>query len=329
MKSLLKFAAIFALLPFFVLTSCNDDSDDPTPAPEAQDQFDDFKTYMVTNDMDVTDVLDGWITSATAVHDAMDDYFVIDIRQEADFNNGHIAGAVNATLGNLLEKAADANGKTIVVACYTGQTAGVAVVALRLSGYPTAKVLKWGMSSWSPLTNGSWVNNVGDVAIGDENWAGAPGEITADTPMDAPELLYEPDVTMEEILADRVATLLDGGLKGVANTAALANNGDYFINNYWALTDVEHYGNIKTAHRILPLTLQDGEYAYLDGAGKVLTYCWTGQTSSMLTAYLIVMGYDAYTLTFGANGMIYSNLESHKFSADTETMDYDLVSTTK
>jgi len=326
MKKLMRFAAFFAILPFFVLTSCSDDSNDPTP--EAQDRFDSFKTYMVTNDMDITNVLDGWITSATAVHDAMDDFYVIDIRQEADFNNGHIPGAVNATLGNLLEKAADAGGKTIIVACYTGQTAGHAVVALRLSGYPTAKVLKWGMSSWNPATNGSWAGNTGDVAIGDGNWAAAPGDVAASTPMGAPELLYTTE-DMSEILTDRVAKLLEGGFKGVNNTDVLANPANYFINNYWAGTDVEHYGNIKTAHRILPFTLVDGEYAYLDGAGKVVTYCWTGQTSSMLTAYLTVMGYDAYSLKFGANGMIYSNLESHKFSAETETMDYDLTTSTK
>jgi len=327
MKKLMRFAAFFAILPFLVLTSCSDDSSDPTP--EAQDQFDAFKSYMVTNNMDVTNVLDGWITSATVVHDAMDDFYVIDIRQEADFNNGHIAGAVNATLGNLLEKAADAGGKTIVVTCYTGQTAGVAVVALRLSGYPTAKVLKWGMSSWNPTTNGSWANATSSFALDDANWAPAPGDIVASTPMNAPELLYTTD-NMEEILADRVAKLLEGGFKGVNNTDVLANPANYFINNYWALGDVEAHGNIKTARRILPFTLADGEYAYLDGAGKVVTYCWTGQTSSMLTAYLTVLGYDAYSLKFGANGMIWSDLEvNHQFSADTQTMDYDLTTSTK
>lgn len=326
MKKLLKFAAFFAILPFFVLTSCSDDSNDPTP--EAVDRFDSFKTYMVTNDMDISNVLDGWIISATAVHDAMADYYVIDIRNESDFNNGHIAGAVNATLGNLLEKAADASGKTIVVTCYTGQTAGVAVVALRLSGYPTAKVLKWGMSSWNPATNGAWSGATGDVAIGDANWADAPGDIAANTPMNAPELLYTTDV-MDEILADRVAKLLEGGFKGVNNTDVLANPANYFINNYWALADVENHGNIKTAHRILPLTMKDGEYAYMDGAAKVVTYCWTGQTSSMITAYLTVMGYDAYSLKFGANGMIWSDLEpTHQFSS-TQTMDYDLTTSSK
>ncbi len=322
MKNLLRFATFFAILPMLVITSCSDDGDDPKP--EAQDRFADFKTYMIDNNMDVSDVLNTWIIGAADVEAAMDDFYIIDIRNEADYNTGHIAGAVLASFDNLLEKAADHNGKAIVVTCYTGQNAGHAVVALRLSGYPTAKVLKWGMSSWNPATAGPWTSHTGSVAIGNANWTDAPGAVADNASMTAPELLYETD-NMGEILTDRVAKLLAGGFKGVDNTVVLDNPNDYFISNYWQLEHVEHYGNITTAHRVLPLSLQDGEYIYLDGSGKVLTYCWTGQTSSMVTAYLTVMGYDAYSLKFGANGMIYDNLESHKFSADTETKNFDLV----
>lgn len=308
MKKLLKFAAFFALLPFFVMTSCNDDNDDPQP--QEQDRFDAFKTYMTSNNMDLSNVLDNWITTAEAVYtantdaDDANDYFIIDIRNADDFANpGHIDGAVNSTLGNVLTAAADADGKPIVVVCYTGQTAGHAVVALRLSGHPTAQVLKWGMSGWNLATAAPWQSNIGDTAVGNANWAAAPGEIEDNAPQTAPTLMYLTD-NMDEVLVDRVVKLLEGGFKGVVNTDVLATPANYFVNNYWAEADVEHYGNIKTAHRILPLTLNDGEYAYLDGAAKVVTYCWTGQTSSMITAYLTVMGYEAYSLKFGANGMI-------------------------
>lgn len=324
MKKVLKLAAIFALLPFFMLTSCSDDDgDDPTP--ENQDRFEEFKSYLVDNNMDLTDILDGWIITAEAVYNAMDDYYIIDIRSESDFNDARIEGAVNSTLGNVLVTAQDAPaGKTIVVVCYTGQTAGHAVVALRMSGYPTAKVLKWGMSSWNAETAGAWNSNIGDVAVGDPSWIAPPGETMDAEPHDPPQLMFETD-DMNEILETQVAGLLDGGFNSVDNTTVLADPDAYFINNYWAVDDVEHYGNIQSAYRIMPLTVAQGEYAYLDGSAKVVTYCWTGQTSSMITAYLTVLGYDAYSLKFGANGMIHSNLESHKFSSS-ETMDYPLTS---
>ena len=53
-------------------------------------------------------------------------------------------------------------------------------------------------------------------------------------------------------------------------------------------------------------------------------YCWTGQTSAFLTAYLRILGYDAKSLLFGANGMIYDDLEAHKWS-DSQIMEYDYV----
>lgn len=321
MKNLLKFAALFAFLPFLVLTSCNDDGNDPTP--QAQDRYQAFKTYLIDNNMDLSNVLDGWITTATAVHDAMNDYYVIDIRNADDFAAGHIPGAVNSTLTGVIDAAANADaGKTIVVACYTGQTAGHAVVALRLSGYPTAKVLMWGMSSWNQATAGSWLSNIGDAADGDANWVASPGEIMTNDPQTAPELLYETD-NMADVLHSQVTAMLEGGFMGVDATTVLADPEGYFINNYWAAADVEQFGNIKNAHRVNPLTLQNGEIAYIDGTQKVVTYCWTGQTSSMITAYLNVLGYDAYSLKFGANSMIHSALESHKYT-DAQIMGYDL-----
>jgi rhodanese-related sulfurtransferase len=51
--------------------------------------------------------------------------------------------------------------KPILVVCYTGQSAGHAVVALRLSGYSDAKVLKWGMSGWRSDLAGPWEGNSG------------------------------------------------------------------------------------------------------------------------------------------------------------------------
>ena len=38
-----------------------------------------------------------------------------------------------------------------------------------------------------------------------------------------------------------------------------------------------------------------------------MTYCYTGQTSAVVTATLRVLGYDAYTMTFGMNGLYNTN----------------------
>ncbi len=321
MKKLFNLSILFALLPLFVITSCNkDDEDDPQPQ---DNKFEVLKDYLVDNNMDLDDILDGWITTASAVNGkSTDDYFFIDLRSQEDFDDGHIEGARNTTLANVLDVASEAT-KPIIVVCYTGQTAGHAVVALRLSGYTDAKVLKWGMSGWNSNNSDPWLSKVGNVASGNANWIAAPGEIAASIDFNKYPTITSSYDDGVNILNQRIATLLEDGFNSVANTAVLDDPSSYCINNYWAETDVTKYGNISGAYRLQPLSISGDEIKYLDPDKTVVTYCWTGQTSSMITAYLKVLGYDAKSLTFGANGMIYDDLEGHKFS--TPTTDYPVV----
>lgn len=326
MKNFRKYFLLIALVPALMLTSCKKDKPD-APDVDPSLSFKALKTYLVANNMDLPNVLDAWITTADAVNtlmidgDATNDYYIIDIRAAADYDAGHIAGAVNATLGTLLNQASSNGGKPILVVCYTGQTASHAAVALRLSGYPTAKVLKWGMAGWNSNYTGSWDGAIGDA--GAANWTAAPGNVAGNSNNSEPE--YTTTATDgAAILTERVAAMLAGGFKGVAGATVAATPSNYFINNYWATGDVEHYGHISGAYRILPLSLAGGEYQNLDPKKQIVTYCWTGQTSSMVTAYLNILGYDAVSLKFGANSLIYSSLESHKWSAS-ETRTYPVV----
>ena len=172
------------------------------------------------------------------------------------------------------------------------------------------------MSSWHGDFD-KWTVNIG--SLDHSNWIAAPGYIAANTEFSYPVIgttLTEGD----DILTERVAAMLSGGFKGVGNTDVLNAPDNYFTNNYWDETDVTTYGNISGVYRIKPLTLENEEFMYLDPDETVVTYCWTGQTSSMITAYLSILGYDATSLKFGANGIIYDDLEGHKW---TESADYE------
>ena len=59
----------------------------------------------------------------------------------------------------------------------------------------------------------------------------------------------------------------------------------------------------------------------------IVVYCWTGQQSSQLTAYLIMLGYEAYSLSYGANNLYYDSLTNLgvKWEA-TDQRDFPLVS---
>ncbi|MCK5029308.1 MAG: rhodanese-like domain-containing protein [Bacteroidales bacterium] len=316
MKKFLRFAILLLIIPAFVLTSCKDDDDDATPARQTDAEFQLLKDHLVASSLDLNNILDGWITTADVIEPALDDYYVIDIRSEDDYETNHIIGAVNSTLANVLTQAANAEtGQTVIVVCYSGQTAGHAVAALRLSGYPTAKVLKWGMSGWH-TTKDSWSSSC--ATISSANWTASPGSVVEHTTeYDDPDLTETGDGAA--ILAARVTSLLSGSLRGVKGADVLAAPGSYMINNYWAAEDVATYGNISGAYRINPLTLAGEEYKYLDSSKDIVTYCWTGQTSSVITAYLYVLGYNSHSLKNGSNSMIYDDLTSHKWNADVIT----------
>lgn len=74
-------------------------------------------------------------------------YYVLDIRKPEDYAKGHIEGAVNAHFYKVGDHMAQLpTDKQIIVACYTGQTAGQTVGVLRMAGF-NAIALSGGMNN--------------------------------------------------------------------------------------------------------------------------------------------------------------------------------------
>jgi rhodanese-related sulfurtransferase len=297
-----------------VFSSCKSDNDEPTD-PGTKSNYEVLTTYLVDQNLDLPVIITDWIVAPPAEADLatfLATYDFIDVRAAADFALGHIDGAINSPLAGVLTAAANTT-KPIVVVCYTGQSAGHATAALRLSGYPDTKVLLWGMSGWAPEFSSPWEANSGDngnIGVGNANWVAANV-----TPI---PVFTEPTLTTTgtdgaSMLADRVQTMLDNGFKGISSADVLADPEANYINNFWAQEDIDKYGCINSTYRIKPLSITDDLMKYYDPNKTAVTYCWTGQTSSMVTAYLNVIGYNAVSLKFGANSMIYSDLEAHKF----------------
>ncbi len=323
MKKLSLLLIGLLLVPTLFLTSC-DSGDDPGTTLVSTPAFTLMKEYMVQNDLDL-DKIDtnvdgekfvvGPPATAAEVDAFLSTYYIMDIRSSADFLTAHVNGANNVPFSDILTVAATTT-KPILVVCYTGQTACYATALLRLYGYTHTRALKWGMSGWNSDTAGSWNNSIGNIAENHANWsfAGAPANITYTSPEISTAL-----TDGEAILKQRVEAVVAAGFQGVNGSDVLGNPGGYFINNYFSEGDYTGFGHINGAYRINPLKLGDDSYLGLDPAGnaKVVTYCYTGQTSAVLTACLRVLGYDAFSLKFGMNGMYNNNpvWTSNKWSA--------------
>ena len=90
--------------------------------------------------------------NAKAILDSGDDsYFFLDVRQAADYEAGHIPTAMNIPFKPGMEQSFSQlpEDKTIIVNCYTGQTASQVVGILRLLGFE-AYNLSGGMGAADP-----------------------------------------------------------------------------------------------------------------------------------------------------------------------------------
>ncbi len=320
------------LVPTLFLTSC-DRGDDPQSGEAAVPTFTLLKEYMESNSLDINKVIvndagQKFVVGAptAADYDAAAfkaNYYIMDIRSADAFATSHIDGAVNVPFANILTQAANAGGKTILVVCYTGQTACYATALIRMYGYPNTQALKWGMTGWSDTTD-SWTSKTGDVGSGSGNWSfgSAPAVNFYNEPV-----LSSLSIDGEEILKSRVEQVVANGFKTAANTDVIASPSNYFVNNYFSDVDYTGFGHINGAYKILPLTLTDGEYRNLDPSAKIVTYCYTGQTSAVVTACLNVLGYDAYSLTFGMNGLSHSSSQwsSNQWGVDSHAKGLPLV----
>ncbi len=306
-KGLTGLLVLVILGSLILITSCSKDESKET-------DFEKLINYVESNNMTLGELLAGWVVSAdTSLYADRDNYYFMDLRggdmnenEIVDFNEGHIEGSVLTSFVTLLEDAAQSQGKPIIVVCYTGQNSGQAVMALRLSGFRDARILKWGISGWHEDFD-FWTANTANITH--DNWISSPGDLGESKVYDMPDLSAVGG-DGAEILAERVAAMLAGGFKGLDRDEVLAAPEDYFINNYWDATDVEYHGNIRTAFRIKPLVLEN-----LAADEIVVTYCWTGQTSAMITAYLNVLGYNAMSLKFGANRIVHDILTSNKWDS--------------
>jgi len=306
MRKLISLLFVAALLPLLVLTSCRKDED-----PAVKTELEVLTDYIKDNSLDLSNILDGWVTSGAGINTnqtdySVPDYYVLDFRSAIDFDAGHIKGAHNVTLATMLAEAENAGALPILSVCYTGQTAARATGLLRMSGF-TAKSLKWGMCGWHADFQGKWNTNA--AQLNDANWKTTGTPETA-TEFDVPTLSTG-KTSGADILNDRILAAIGNSTWSVSKTDVLANPAAYFINNKWSETHWTAFGHIDGAYRI-----DVGDGLGIDGitymnpsADTVVTYCYTGQTSSILTSWLNVVGYDnAKSLLFGATGIIWDDL---------------------
>lgn len=303
------YSLLLVLALVFIYTGCKEDSTtEPTPSiNEAQvlaeylEANGDFMNTAAPALITATDVNTLRLTNPSKL-------YVIDVRSAADFSTkGHIEGAKNVALKDIvthIKSITATNYEKIVVACYSGQTAGMAVAYLRLLGYSNVFSLKWGMSSWNKSCADSWTPAIGNNFTGFVTNAGtkaAAGElpVLSTGKTTGKEIL---EARINAVLATTSATAFDDIKIAWGTVTGALNN--YYIVNYWSTTDYNK-GHLPGAIQYTPKAdfKLAGALKTLPTNKTIVVYCYTGQTSAQVVSVLKLLGYDAKTLLFGVNAM--------------------------
>lgn len=323
------FLISFLFLAVFI-SSC--EKDDPAPAVNESEVL---ATYLESTDSplkkDFVNTDMPTIIGAAEVKtlNETNQVYIIDIRSAADFATGHIKNAHNVLFADLLThvKALDLTSYTkVAIVCYTGQTAAYGASLLRLMGYDKVFSMKWGMCSWHSDFAGKW-NTA--ISTGNAFASQFTATATAKGVAGAMPTLSTGKTTGQEILEARINSLLTEGFAAasVTNQVVFGNLAGYYIVNYWPADQYADPGHIPGAIQYTPKASikLSADLKTIPAASPVAVYCYTGQTSAFLVAYLRLLGYDAKSILYGTNGMIYDKMveKNMTFFSAAQIMGYE------
>lgn len=307
MKKILLFILV---VTFFTACQTTDETKENAVKPE--NRFGIVMSYLESKGNYINSAEIPSIVSAKKLYDLIDrNTLVIDIRKEAHYQAGHIPGAVSVQFRNLLqyfEKKIDpASFDHIAIACYSGQTSGFATSLLRLLDYDNVYSLKWGMSSWNQkLADMNWMKKTSSEYL---------DEITTESNPKAdfgeyPEIMSK-DSMPYAIIRKRAQTMFKNGFLHytVKNNVVFEKPESFYVINYWP-EKLYNKGHIPEAIQYTPKkSLDRASFLKTLPVNKtVVPYCFTGQHSAYVTAYLALIGYDAKSLLYGANGFMHKKL---------------------
>ncbi len=195
---------------------------------------------------------------------------LIDVREEAEYAEGHIPGAINIPLRTLAQNLDLIPSDTpAVVYCASGHRAGTALAALKMLGYENVKSFAGGWKAWSGA--GAEVSTEATDA-------------TAVTPKEVdPEALAA---------ADEFLTNIPEGYFSLGTVEKLQEAMD----NGAVLIDVREpdefsQGHIATAVNI-PLRTLAASIDQIPTDQPVIIYCASGHRAALANAALHLMGFD-------------------------------------
>ncbi len=336
-KRLFLWIAFTAAMLIALAPGCAHIGRQPEPVNETQILLDFFETerdYLHTGGSFIITAQDLRVNLLTR----KEQQYLIDVRSPEAFAKGHIEGSIHVDIHDVYNhvKSIDSEAyENIVLICFAGQATGYLTSLLRAAGYANTVSLKYGISSWNHVfAEDSWLKNISSARMAEFVHTESPPK---NEPGPLPRLntgKTEPleilEARLERLFAEGFGPIMVGHCCLFHDFYA---NGGYYIINYWAPDLYRKQGHVPGAVNYPPATQpfrSENDLLTLSTEIPNVLYCFTGQTSAYVAGYLKILGYDARSLLFGANAMIYDRMRQNNvpntFLPDKEIMNYDYIS---
>ncbi|MFP4151760.1 MAG: rhodanese-like domain-containing protein [Alkalispirochaeta sp.] len=222
---------------------------------------------------------------------AGEDLFVVDIRRAEDYEEGHVEGAVNVPWGTSAMWEAMPyipQDQPVYVHCYSGQTAGQALITMRMAGIEAYSV------------NSGWNLGISRVDGYEEIVETEPNELDRSTTYDVPDEVMETIQSYYESTFDLNGTTFANRFISAEDANAILQAEDdsaMFI----SMCRPDDYAKerIPTSINIPYGPNWNEAIAGLPTDKKLIVHCYSGQGSNQLVVLLNLLGYDAVSLLYG------------------------------
>jgi rhodanese-related sulfurtransferase len=328
------------ILGFFslFLIACMEDITEPVDVKYHSSA--DLISYLETHGDFINSNNNPAIISVDEAYNNLSNYLLMDIRIPSQYQSGHIEGARNFDIEQLLDSlefnqvSIDAG---IIIISESGQKAAYATALLRMYGFTNIFSLDFGMAQWNERFSDVWIN-----ARGDSEWWFLYTTKNFAKPKKnniLPDItITDNTLTTEEFLKKRIKKFLseEEYINSIANIEEID---ELYLRLYskfkdaivFCYGDKELYDHFRYFPDVAPpvtwgghplsSTFYDAQIDFKASTNlltlpineTIFNYTFNGQKSLFITAYLRFIGYNAKSVYYGAVSMMYNKLKLEQF----------------
>jgi len=333
----LNITLIALIISSLIFTGCMEDINEPVEIKYYTSA--DLISYLETHGDYINSSKNPAIISVDDAYSNLSDYLLMDIRTPSQFQSGHIEGARNFGIEQLIDSLEFNNVNMeakIIIISESGQKAAYATSLLRLYGFTNVFSLNFGMAQWNIQFADVWIN-----ARGDSEWwfmyeTGYYPKPKKENKI--PSIEIDNSKTTEQFAKNRIKKMLteDEYLNAIATIqqvdATYSLRYSIFVDSFVMCYDDRDLYDVKRYFKdisppgtwgghpissVLYLAQTDFKASTnlltLPIDKTIFSYSFNGQKSLFITAYLRLLGYNAKSIHFGAVSMIYNKLLLNKF----------------